>query len=38
MNYEKYQDLNIDSEKERGAGHSSSDEESVKNVERRARH
>mgnify|MGYP003494178975 FL=1 len=34
MNYEKYQELNIDSEKESGEGHSSSDEEDVNNVER----
>ena len=34
MNYEKYQDLNIDSEKERGEGHSRSYEEDVNNVER----
>jgi hypothetical protein len=34
MNYEKYQELNIDSEKERSAGHSSSDEEDLNKVER----
>ena len=34
MNYEKYQELNIDFEKERGAGHSSSDEEDLNKVER----
>jgi hypothetical protein len=33
-NYEKYQELNINSEKERGAGHSSSDEEDLNKVER----
>ena len=34
MNYENYQELNIDSEKERGAGHSSSDEEDLNKLER----
>ena len=34
MNYEKYQELNIYFEKERGAGHSSSDEEDLNKVER----
>jgi hypothetical protein len=34
MDYPKYQELNIDCEKERGAGHSSSDEEGVNKVER----
>jgi hypothetical protein len=34
MDYAKYQELNIDCEKERGAGHSSSDEERVNKVER----
>jgi hypothetical protein len=34
MNYARYQELNIDSEKERGAGHSSSDEEDLNKVER----
>jgi hypothetical protein len=33
MNYAIYQELNIDSEKERGAGHSSSDEEDLNKVE-----
>jgi hypothetical protein len=34
MNYEKYPEINIDSEKERGAGHSSSDDEDLSKVER----
>jgi hypothetical protein len=34
MNYTTYQELNIDSEKEHGAGHSSSDEEDINKVER----
>jgi hypothetical protein len=34
MNYAKYKELNIDCEKERGAGKSTSDEEDVNKVER----
>jgi hypothetical protein len=34
MNYAKYQELNIDSEKDHGAGPSSSDEYDLNKVER----